>query len=119
MKTVLIVDDSAFIRDIHREIIETGGFRVIEAANGENALAQYDTHRPDAVLMDLLMPDMDGMDVIEKIMAGDPSAITIVCSTDKQKYRRKEGELIGARAFLPKPVDSEELLETLKRLIPA
>jgi len=117
MKTVLIVDDSGFIRDLHKEILKSGGFQVIEASNGIEALALYDKKKPDAVLVDLLMPDMDGIDVIKEILAKDPKAITVVCSTDKQKYRKQEAKEIGAKAFIAKPVDDDDLIETLNNLL--
>jgi two-component system chemotaxis response regulator CheY len=117
MKTILIVDDSAFIRDLHRDILESADFQVIEAQNGMEALTLYDDKKPDAVLMDLLMPEMDGIDVIKNILAKDPQAITIVCSTDKQKYRKKEAKEVGAKAFISKPVDGDELIEIINKLL--
>lgn len=113
---ILIVDDAAFSRNILKQIVEAGGFQVAEAANGAEALEMFEKEKPDAVTMDLLMPDMDGMDVVRKILANDPEAKVIVISTDKQKFRQEEAKDAGVAGFIPKPVDPEKLLETLKQI---
>lgn len=117
MKKVMIVDDAAFSRNIVRQMVEAGGYQVIEASNGNESLELYKTEKPDAVTMDLLMPDMDGMDAARKIMEIDPNAKIIVCSTDKQKYRQDEARELGATGFIAKPVDPEELIKTLKNIL--
>ncbi len=117
MKKIMITDDSAFSRNIMRQIIESGHYQVIEAANGAEATALFKTEKPDAVTMDLLMPDMDGIDAVKKILETDPEAKVIVCSTDKQKFRVKEAEDAGAAAFIPKPADPEKLLEMLNNIL--
>ena len=116
MKKILIVDDAAFSRSIHRQVIESGGYEVIEAACGKDALEMFKTEKPDLVTMDLLMPDMDGMDVVRKIMEADPDAKAIICSTDKQKFRQEEAREVGAVGFIPKPVDPDTLLGLLKTI---
>lgn len=117
MKTILIVDDSAFTRGIHSRIIEALGHRTIEASSGAEAVETYRTKRPDLVIMDLLMPDMDGIDAVRRILALDPDARTVVCSTDKQKARQEEARGAGVLAFLTKPVDAEKLGRTLSDLV--
>ena len=117
MKKVLIVDDAAFSRMILRQLLESGGYEVSEAENGAEALKQFETEKPDAVTMDLLMPDMDGMDVVREIMKADENAKIIICSTDKQKFRREEARESGAQGFIPKPVDPDNLLGTLKKIL--
>ncbi len=117
MKKVMITDDSAFSRNILRQIVESGNYRVIEAANGAEAIALFKTEKPDAVTMDLLMPDMDGIDAVKKILETDPEAKIIVSSTDKQKFRKQEAKEAGALAFVSKPVDPDEILGTLKNIL--
>lgn len=116
MKKILIVDDAMFTRTIHKQIVEAGGYLAIEASCGQVGIEKFDTERPDIVMTDLLMPDMDGMDVVRKILEKDPFAKIIVCSADKQKYRQDEAKEAGVKAFLPKPVNPETLIETLKHL---
>lgn len=110
MKKILIVDDSMFTRNIHKQIIsEILECQIFEAANGEEAIALYQQEKPDLVLMDLLMPGMDGLTVTRKIISDDEHAKIIICSTDKQKFRQQEATDAGATAFVPKPVDPEVL----------
>lgn len=117
MKKVMITDDSAFSRNILRKIIESAKYQVIEAVNGTEAIALFKTEKPDAVTMDLLMPDMDGIDVVKKILETFPEAKIVVSSTDKQKFRKQEAKEAGALAFVSKPVDPDELLGTLKNIL--
>ena len=116
MTKVLVVDDSAFTRGIHTRILKENGYDVVEATGGVEALTMYASEKPDAVLLDLLMPDMDGMDVVRQLRASDPEAKVIICSTDKQKARREEGREAGVMGFVTKPVDPEELIRQLKQL---
>ncbi|RLB84726.1 MAG: two-component system response regulator [Deltaproteobacteria bacterium] len=116
MKTILIVDDSAFTRGIHSRLIKALGHQTIEAESGAEAIERFKAKQPDLVMMDLLMPDMDGLDAIRKILAIDTRAKTIVCSTDKQKARQEEAREAGVLAFLIKPVDGDQLKSTLSEL---
>ena len=117
MKKILIVDDSAFTRGIHRQILESEGYEALEAANGAEALEKFGKEKPDLAIVDLLMPDMDGMDVIKKILEMDPSAKTVICSTDKQKARQKDAKEIGVLGFLIKPINHEKLKKTLNEIL--
>jgi len=117
MKKIMIVDDSAFSRNIHKQILESAGYQVTEAASGADAVELYKKEKPDAVTMDLLMPDMDGMDAAKEILKADSNAKIIICSTDKQKFRKKEAKEIGAKGFVAKPVDPEELLDLLQEIL--
>ncbi|SMC71236.1 two-component system, chemotaxis family, response regulator CheY [Desulfocicer vacuolatum DSM 3385] len=115
MKKILIVDDSAFTRAIHKNILTAHDFSVIEAGGGGEALEILKSDSPHAVVLDLLMEDMDGMDVARKMLALDPDLVVVICSTDKQKYRQADAVDIGCRAFLPKPLNPEQLVETLNQ----
>ena len=117
MKKILIVDDSTLARTIHRRIVIGEGFEVVEAASGKEAIEVYQTERPDVVITDLLMPDLDGMDVAKQILEMDPDAKIIICSTDRQKYRRQDADAIGAKAFLTKPVNTNELKTVLEKVL--
>ena len=116
MKKILIVDDALFSRNIMKQMIMSGGHEALEAGNGTEAVSVFKSERPDAVTMDLLMPDMDGIDAVKKILKIDPEANIIICSTDKQKFRKEEAREAGAVGFIPKPVDPEKLLDTLKNI---
>ncbi len=115
MKKILIVDDSFFTRSIHRMTIEKEGYNVVEAGGGQEAIDLFEKEKPDLVITDLMMPDMDGMDVIKKILAIEPAAKTIVCSADRQTARQQEAQAIGALGFLAKPIDAESLNNLLEK----
>ncbi len=117
MNKILIVDDSAFTRSIHKNILTEAGYATVEATSGAEAIAAYDAENPDLVLIDLLMPDMDGMDAARDILTGDPRAKIVICSTDKQKARQEEAESIGVLGFLTKPVNADKVKETLNGLL--
>ena len=117
MKKVLIVDDSAFTRSIHSQIIASAGYQTLEAACGTEALAAFEKEKPDLVVIDLLMPDMDGMDAIRKILKINAHARIVVCSVDRQRYRRKEAKEIGAVGFVNKPINADEMLELLSDIL--
>ena len=115
MKNILIVDDSAFTRNIHRQVIEGEDYEVVEAESGAAALEMFEKENPDLVMMDLLMPDMDGMEVTQKILEIDPGAKIIICSTDRQKYRQEEAKEVGVIGFLTKPINKEKMVHALRR----
>lgn len=117
MKKILIVDDSAFTRKIHKQIVVGEGYEVVEAASGNEAIEVYQVERPDATIMDLLMPDLDGMDVMKRMLEMDPDAKIVICSTDRQKFRRQDADEIGAKGFLTKPVDSKQLKAVLEKVL--
>lgn len=113
MKKILLVDDSAFTRGIHKQIITSGGYKTVEASDGAEAVAVFKKEKPDLIVTDLLMPDMDGMDVARKILEIDAHARIVICSVDRQRSRREEAEEIGVLGFLSKPANAEEMLELL------
>lgn len=117
MKKILIVDDSAFTRGIHRRVLESVGYVTIEAGGGVEALDSFEKEKPDLAMVDLLMPDMDGMDVIKKILEIDPDAKTVICSSDKQKARQQDAKELGAKAFIPKPADAEKMVATIQEIL--
>ena len=113
MAKILIVDDSAFSRSIVQKAVAAAGHETLEASSGAAAAETYQAEKPDLILMDLLMPDMDGMDVIRQIRESAPEARFIACTSDKQLSRRQEAEELGACAFIAKPVDADALLEAI------
>jgi len=117
MIKILIVDDSAFTRGIHRQVIQNEGYQAVEAASGAEALDLFKKEKPDLVMMDLLMPDMDGMDVTKKILEIQPKAKIVICSTDRQKTRQAEAKQVGAVGFLTKPIDKKKMADTLRNIL--
>jgi DNA-binding NarL/FixJ family response regulator len=112
--SLLIVDDHSSFRSVARKVLEHHGFHVVgEAADGESALEAVRELRPDAVLLDVQMPGIDGFEVASRLTAaGDAPAIVLVSSRDRADY----GEMIeqsGARGFIAKHDLSGPALEAL------
>jgi two-component system chemotaxis response regulator CheY len=118
--TVLIVDDSEFMRVMLREIIEDMGWVVAaEAADGHEAITAWRQVRPDVVLMDISMPNLDGTAALATIVGEDPHAPVVMIAALGQKDQVLSAIKAGARDFVIKPFDHERVQETLSRLVEA
>jgi len=111
---VLIVDDSGLARRNMRQILERAGYEVVEADDGLVALERYFLERPDVVLLDLVMRGMYGLDVLKKLRELDPEARVLVVSADVQTSSHDLVEEAGAKGFVNKPVDPDEILRALQ-----
>lgn len=114
-RPVLVVDDEPSIRETASYILECEGYRVVRAANGEEALTVARRERPLAILLDISMPRKDGLQVCREIRA-DPAlaGIHVILLTARgQKRDEAEGLAAGADAYLTKPFDDEEILRRL------
>jgi len=113
-RTVLIVDDHKGFRRTARELLEADGFEVVgEAADGESAITEVKRLRPQLVLLDIQLPDVDGFEVAAKIgEVSDPPVVVLTSSRDARSYRRRLA-LSPARAFLPKSELSGDALAAL------
>ncbi|HYJ93592.1 MAG TPA: response regulator [Vicinamibacterales bacterium] len=114
---VLIVDDSALARRNLRQILESANCEVDEAEDGLSALERYFLDKPDVVLLDLVMRGMYGLDVLEKLRQLDPLAKVVVVSADVQTSSQQLVDQAGAKAFITKPFDREEIIGTLKAVL--
>ncbi len=115
MAKVLIVEDAPFIREMIRDILESHDHEIVgEAANGLEAIEKYKALKPDVVLMDILMPGMDGLSAIMKIIELDSKAKIIVVSALVKEALRKEAMRAGAVDFVAKPFQVERLLEAVR-----
>jgi two-component system, chemotaxis family, chemotaxis protein CheY len=114
---VLIVDDSALARRNLRQILESANCEVAEAEDGLTALERYFLEKPDVVLLDLVMRGMYGLDVLEKLRQLDPSAKVVVVTADVQTSSQLLVDQAGAKAFITKPFDREEILGILNTVL--
>jgi two-component system chemotaxis response regulator CheY len=115
---ILIVDDLLFMRTAIREIAEGAGFLVVgEAENGREGVERYLTCSPDVVLMDITMPEMDGITALERIMTLDPSARVVMCSAMGQSEYIIRSIQCGAKDFVVKPFKPERLISAVKRAV--
>lgn len=115
---VLFVDDSAFMRGILKGIILKEPFALAgEAENGKEAVEQYKTLKPDLVTMDIVMPEMDGIEAVKAIRESDPNARIIMVSAMGQQSMVIEAIQAGARDFIIKPFQPPRVHEALKRVM--
>ena len=116
--TVLICDDAIFMRKMISDILVQAGYRVVgEAANGLEALEMYRKLRPDLVTMDIVMPDMGGIDAVREIVAENPDARILMCSAMGQQALVVEAIEAGARDFIVKPFQPARVLEAVQRVL--
>ena len=111
--TVLIVDDDAAIRRLLRNTLEREGYAVVEAMDGREALAQAAAAHPDAVLLDLGLPDRDGLSLIPLLRAGQVGVLLVVSAREATEEKVTALDL-GADDYLTKPFDTQELLARLR-----
>jgi len=117
-KKILVCDDAMFTRTLISDILVKAGYQVVaEAANGVQAIEKYQQDKPDLVIMDLIMPDMGGIEAIKKIRKLDPNALIIVCSAMGQQALVMEALDAGASDFVVKPFQPAQILNTLKKLL--
>lgn len=115
MATILVIDDEQSIRGLLREVLEKAGHRVIEASDGREGLAQYQQQPVDLVLMDLLMPDTDGLEATLQLTREYVDA-KVIAMTGAQGDRNflDVAKLFGARRTIAKPFDINHLLQAVQ-----
>lgn len=116
MTTVLVVDDEPRISGLVRDYLDQAGFRVVEAADGSGALAAFDRHRPDLIILDLGLPGVDGLDVIRKIRTSSDVPIVIL-SARTDETDRVVGLELGADDYVVKPFGPKELVARVRALL--
>lgn len=115
MARLLIVDDAMFMRANIKKMVEEAGHSVVgEAGNGEQAIEMYNACSPDIVLMDITMPDMDGIEATTRIMAEHKDAKIIMVSAMGQMEMVVRAISAGAKDFVVKPVDGDKLKTCLR-----
>jgi two-component system chemotaxis response regulator CheY len=116
-RTVMIVDDSLFMRKILRGIIVEKGYTVAaEAASAIEAQKNLHTNRPDIIMLDIILPDSNGLDLLESIIESCPDTKVVVCSSIGQPHVIQKTLDLGAKAFIQKPFIPEKIVEVLESL---
>ncbi len=116
--TVMIVDDALFMRMMIRDILSKDGFEVVaEAENGMEAVEKYKETRPDIVTMDIVMPEMDGIEAVRQIMKIDPNARILMCSAMGQQPLVVEALEAGAKDFIVKPFQPSKVIEAVEKAL--
>jgi two-component system, chemotaxis family, chemotaxis protein CheY len=117
MATIMVVDDAMFMRKKCAQVLVQNGYTVIEAWNGLEAINKYKEAKPDGVLMDITMPDMDGMQALKELLKIDPQARVAMCTAMGQQSMVIEALKSGARDFVVKPFDVARVVGAVQKLI--
>lgn len=119
MKKVLVVDDNPDTRQIMVDVLHMNGFAAESARDGAEGLQKARAERPDAIILDLVMPAMDGFEVLQRLKEGfETSSVPVVIVTakdDEASYAK--GQELGAKDFLTKPIEPEQVIRKIRRLL--
>lgn len=117
-KRILVVDDAAFMRTMIKDILTKNGYTVVgEAENGAKAIEKYKELKPDLVIMDITMPEVDGIEAVKGIKKIDANANIIMCSAMGQQSMVIESIQAGAKDFIVKPFQAERVLEAVRKVL--
>ena len=118
MAKILVVDDAAFMRMMIKDILTKNGYEVAgEAENGAVAVSKYAELKPDLVLMDITMPEKDGIQALKDIKANDSGAKVIMCSAMGRQAMVIEAIQSGAKDFIVKPFQADHVIEAVKKVV--
>lgn len=110
---ILIADDSAFMRRVLKDILQEAGFsNFTECGNGKECLSTYGEINPDLVLLDIIMPEVDGLEVLKNI--GDKARVLIISAVGQGKIL-EEARKLGAKGYIIKPFDSKQVLDEVEK----
>ena len=113
----MVVDDAAFMRLRACKVLQDNGHEVLQAENGVEAVRQYAEHRPDAVLLDITMPEMDGLQALKEIRKIDPLARVAMVTAMGQQAIVMQALKDGARDFVLKPMQPDRVLAALAKIL--
>ncbi|PSP82549.1 response regulator [Halobacteriales archaeon QS_6_64_34] len=119
MPDVLIADDSEFMRNLLREILEADHTIVGEVENGVEAVEVYKEETPDLVMMDIVMPIRDGIEATGEIKSANPDANVIMCTSVGQEEKMKEAVKAGADGYITKPFQKPSVMEAIEDVVPS
>lgn len=115
---ILIVDDAAFMRMMIKDVLSKNGFEISgEAENGAKAIEKYKETNPDLVIMDITMPEVDGIQAVKEIKKINNAAKIIMCSAMGQQAMVIEAIQAGAKDFIVKPFQAERIIEAVKKVL--
>jgi len=115
---ILIVDDAAFMRMMIKDVLSKNGFTICgEAENGAKAIEKFKELNPDLVIMDITMPEVDGIQAVKEIKKNNSGAKVIMCSAMGQQAMVIEAIQAGAKDFIVKPFQAERIIEAVKKVL--
>ena len=114
----MLVDDAAFMRMMLKKALTQSGYTdFIEAQDGAEAVRKYEEEKPDLVVMDITMPNMDGLQALKKIKEGDPNANVVMCTAMGQESMVIDAIKSGAKDFVVKPFNEERIAQTVNKIL--
>ncbi len=117
-KKIMLVDDAAFMRMTIKNALTKAGYdNIVEASDGQIAVETYQKEHPDLVIMDITMPNMDGIQALQAIKTADPEARVVMCSAMGQEGMVVEAIKLGAKDFIVKPFKQDRILQTVEKII--
>lgn len=115
---ILVVDDAAFMRMMIKDVLSKNGFEILgEAENGAKAIEKYKELNPELVIMDITMPEVDGIQAVKEIKKMNGAAKVIMCSAMGQQAMVIEAIQAGAKDFIVKPFQAERIIEAVKKVL--
>lgn len=118
MAKILLVDDAAFMRMMVKNTLKENGYTdTYEASDGAEAVTKYAEIKPDLVIMDITMPNKDGLEALKEIRASDPNASVVMCSAMGQEAMVIEAIKSGAKDFIVKPFKPERIIKTVSSIV--
>lgn len=118
-KKALVVDDALFMRTVLKKILTADGFDVFEASDGAEAVSAFPSVQPDVVLMDVTMPNLDGLSAAKQIISQHPGARVVMCTAVGQQSVVTEAMEAGAAGFIVKPFQPDKVRETVSKVMGA
>ncbi|MBV6411067.1 MAG: response regulator [Burkholderiales bacterium] len=118
-KTILVVDDSASLRQVVNLTLQSAGYEVIEACDGKDALAKLDGKKVHLIISDVNMPNMDGISLVKEVKKHPSYKFTpiIMLTTEAGENRKQEGQAAGAKAWVVKPFQPQQMLAAVSKLV--
>ncbi len=115
---ILIVDDAAFMRMMIKDTLKKNGYEnLLESPDGEIAVQMYKAEKPDLVIMDITMPNKNGLEALKEIKEIDPNAKIVMCSAMGQESMVVEAIRSGAKDFIVKPFKADRVLKTVQGIL--
>jgi len=119
-KTILVVDDSSAVRESVAFTLEQAGYQVVQAHDGMDGVAKAEASKPDMIITDVNMPNLDGIGLVRKVRENPANKFLpiIILTTEAQKTKMDEGKEAGATGWIVKPFDADKLLAVVKKVMP-
>lgn len=117
-KKIMVVDDAAFMRMMIKNSLTGAGYtNIVEAGDGQEAVDTYNAEKPDLVIMDITMPNKDGLQALQEIKGGDAGAKIVMCSAMGQESMVVDAIRFGALDFIVKPFKPDRILQTVEKIL--